>query len=158
MKKFPALFLQIVIVLIGIGAAALLLLEPRTEGVNAHATTFEIYSDPFILLVYAGSVPFFVGLYQTVRLLRHLGQGQAFSPLAVRNLKLIKYCAMAIIAFVVVEEIVIMLNHGEDDAAGGVFMGVIITFGSVVVAAVATVFERTLQSAVDIKSENDLTV
>ena len=51
-----------------------------------------------------------------------------------------------------------MLNHGNDDAAGGVFMGVLITFGSVVVATAATVFEKLLQNAVDIKSENDLTV
>ena len=75
-----------------------------------------------------------------------------------RALRTIKYCALAIIGFVVVEEIFIMLNHGNDDAAGGVFMGVLITFGSVVVATVAAVFQRILQNAVDIKSENDLTV
>jgi hypothetical protein len=46
----------------------------------------------------------------------------------------------------------------SDDAAGGVFMGVLITFGSIVIATAAAVFERILQNAVDIKSENDLTV
>src|SRR2546421_8725989 len=30
----------------------------------------------------------------------------------------IKYCAIAIIGFVVVDEIIIMLNHGNDDPAG----------------------------------------
>jgi biopolymer transport protein ExbB/TolQ len=45
-----------------------------------------------------------------------------------------------------------------DDIAGGVAMGLVITFVSIVVATVAAVFERLLQSAVDIKSENDLTV
>ena len=64
----------------------------------------------------------------------------------------------ATIGFVVVEEIFIILNHGNDDAAGGVFMGVLITFISIVFAAAAAMFERILQNAVDIKSENDLTV
>jgi hypothetical protein len=70
----------------------------------------------------------------------------------------IKRCAITIIGFVAVEEIFIMLNHGDDDAAGGVFMGALITFGSAVIATAAAMFERVLQNAVDIKSENDLTV
>jgi hypothetical protein len=45
----------------------------------------------------------------------------------------------------------------SDSRAGGVFIGILITFGSVVIAAVAAMFERVLQNAVDMKSENDLT-
>jgi len=39
-----------------------------------------------------------------------------------------------------------------------VFMRILITFVSIVIATSAAVFERILQNAVDIKSENDLTV
>ena len=159
MKRSSTIFLQIVIVLIGIGALALLLWEPQIEGVNAHATNFEIYfKDPFLALVYIGSIPFFVALYQAFKVLGYAGQNKIFSQAAVKALRTIKYCAISIIGFVVVEEIFIMLNHGSDDAAGGVFMGVLITFGSIVIATAAAMFERILQNAVDIKSENDLTV
>lgn len=159
MKKSSTIFLQAVIVLIGIGALALLLWEPQIEGVNADATNFEIYfKDPFLALVYAGSIPFFIALYQAFNVLGHAGQNKIFSPEAVKALRTIKYCAIAIIGFVAVEEIFIMLNHGSDDVAGGVFMGILITFGSIVIAAAAAVFERILQNAVDIKSENALTV
>ena len=158
MKRSSTIFLQVVIVALGIGALALLLWEPHIEGVNAHATFFEVYLDPFIALVYLGSVPFFVGLYQAFKVLGYAGQNKIFSPEAVKALRTIKYCALTIIGFVVVEEIFIMLNHGSDDAAGGVMMGVFITFGSVVIATAAAMFERILQNAVDIKSENDLTV
>lgn len=48
--------------------------------------------------------------------------------------------------------------RGEDDIAGGVMMGVFIILVSAVIATAAAVFERILQNAVDIKSENDLTV
>ena len=62
MKRSSTIFLQIVIVLIGIGAVALLLWEPQIEGRNAHATLFEIYfKDPFLAYAYIGSIPFFVG-------------------------------------------------------------------------------------------------
>ena len=159
MKRSSTIFLQIVIVLIGIGALALMLWEPQIEGVNAHATNFEIYfKDPFLALVYIGSIPFFVALYQAFKVLGYAGQNKIFSQAAVKALRIIKYCALATIGFVVVEEIFIMLNHGSDDAAGGVFMGVLITFGSIVIATAAAMFERILQNAVDIKSENDLTV
>ena len=159
MKRSSTLFLQIVIVLIGIGALALLLWEPRIEGRNAHATNFEIYfKDPFLALVYIGSIPFFVALYQAFKVLGYAGQNKIFSQAAVKALGTIKHCALAIIGFVVVEEIIIMLTHGSDDAAGGVFVGVLITFLSIVITTAAAMFERILQNAVDIKSENDLTV
>ena len=57
----PTISLQAVIVLIGVGALALILWEPQIEGRNAHATQFEIYfKDPFLAFAYLGSVPFFV--------------------------------------------------------------------------------------------------
>src|SRR5687767_1132047 len=133
MKRSSTIFLQIVIVFIGIGALALLLWEPRLEGRNAHATNFEIYfKDPFLALVYIGSIPFFVALYQAIKVLGYAGQNMVFSPAAVKALRTIKYCALAIIGFVVVEEIIIMLTHGNDDAAGAVFVGALITFFSIV--------------------------
>ena len=159
MQRSSTIFLQIVIVLIGIGALALLLWEPHLEGRNAHATLFQIYfNDPFLTLVYAGSIPFFIALYQAFKVLGYAGQNKVFSPEAVEALRTIKYCAVTIIGFVVVEELFIILNHGSDDPTGGVFMGILITFGSTVVAVAAAMFERILQNAVDIKSENDLTV
>ena len=46
----------------------------------------------------------------------------------------------------------------KEDRAGGVFIGILIAFGSVVAAAAAATFERDLQNGVDLKSENELTV
>lgn len=160
MKKSSIVFLQVVVVLIGIGAAALLLWEPHVEGVNANATTLaQIYfDDPFLMLVYVGSIAFFIGLYKAFKVLGYAGKNKIFTQDAVNALRAIRNSAIIIIGFVVVEEIFIMLNHGNDDAAGGVFMGVIITFGSVVVAVAAAMFARILQKAVDMKSEHDLTV
>ena len=161
MKRSSIIFLQIVIVLIGLAALALLLWEPQVEGVNKNRTNFQIYfQDPFLALVYAGSIPFFIALYQAIRALGYVGRNQVFSPEVVKALRIIKYCALAIIGFVVVEEIWIMLmnNRDNDNPGAPIFMGILIIFPSIVVATVAAMFERILQNAVDMKSENELTV
>jgi DUF2975 family protein len=158
MKRSSTIFLQIVLVLIGIGALALMLWEPHIEGRNAHATLFQIYfNDPFLAYAYIASIPFFVALFQAFKVLGYSGQNKTFSQAAVKALRIIKYCAMSIIGFVAVGEIFIMLGN-SDDRSGGFFMGILITFGSIVIATAAAMFERILQNAVDIKSENDLTV
>src|SRR5687767_15278674 len=96
LRRSSTAFLQTVIVLIGIGALALLLWEPHLEGRNANATPFEIYfKDPFLALVYIGSIPFFVALYQAFKVLGYVGQNKAFSPEVVKALRTIKYCALA---------------------------------------------------------------
>jgi len=161
MKRSSIIFLQIVIVLLGVASLALLLWEPQVEGVNKNRTNFEIYfQDPFLALVYAGSIPFFMALYQAIRALGYVGRNQVFSPEVVKALRTIKYCALAIIGFVVVEEIwILLMNDRDSDNPGApIFMGLLIVFPSIVVATTAAVFERILQNAVDLKSENDLTV
>ena len=158
MNRGSILFLKAVLVLIGIGALALMLWEPHIEGRNAHATLFEIYfKDLFLAYAYIASISFFVALYQAFKVLGYVGQNQVFSPAAVRALRTIKYCAMAIIGFVMIGEILIILSN-SDDRAGGIFMGILIAFPSMVIATAMAVVERVLQNAVDIKSENDLTV
>ena len=158
MNRGSILFLKAVLVLVGIGALALMLWEPHIEGRNAHATLFEIYfNDPFLAYAYIASIPFFAALYHAFKVLGYVGQNIVFSSVAVRSLRTMKYCAMAIIGFVAVGEVFILMSE-SDDRAGGVFMGILITFPAVVIATAMAVLERVLQNAVDIKSENDLTV
>src|SRR6266576_5878891 len=95
MKKSSTIFLQVVIVLIGIGALALMLWEPHIEGRNVHATLFAIYfKDPSLAYAYIASIPFFAALYQAFKVLRYAGQNQIFSQAAVKALRTIKLCAI----------------------------------------------------------------
>jgi len=160
MKRSSTIFLQVVIVLIGIGALAFMLWEPHLEGRNVDATVFEIYfKDPFLAYAYTGSIAFFAALYQAFKLLGHIGRNEVFSHRSVRALRIIKYCAMILVAFIVgAEGYFFIVQRGKDDIAGGVMMGLFLIFVSAIVATAAAVFKRLLQSAVDMKSENDLTV
>ena len=158
MKKSSTIFLQVVIVLIGIGALALMLRFPLTEGRAVNLDLFSIYADPFIVYMYLASIAFFVALYQAFKLLGLIGQNKVFSLNSVKALRNIKYCAIILSASIVMAMLFIMMSHGDDDAAGAIAMGIVTTFVSIVIATAAAVFERTLQNAVDLKSENDLTV
>ena len=158
MKRGSILFLRAVILLVGVGVLAGLLWEPQVEGRNANADLATIYfRDPFLAYAYVGSLPFFFGLYQAFKFLGYVGQGQAFSPAAVRALRHIKYCALAVIGFIIGGEVYILLGV-SDDRAGGVAMGIAATFACLVTVTAAAVLERLLRNAVDLKSENDLTV
>ena len=159
-KRGSTIFLQIVVVLIGIGVLALMLWEPHLEGRNAHATVFEIYfNDPFLAYAYLASIAFFVALSRAFTVLGYVRQNKIFSLDSVRAVRTIKYCAMALVAMIGAAVAYISIAmRGKDDPAGGVAMGVAMIFISVVVANAAAVFEKLLQDAVDMKSEKDLNV
>ncbi len=161
MKKGSIIFLQVVIVLVGIGVLALMLWEPHLEGRNVHATLFEIYfQDPFLAYAYIASIPFFVALYRAIKLLGYVRHDKTFSQAAVDELRIIKYCAFITAGAIVAADVYLMIaaRSNNEDPAGAVMLGLIATFASIIIGTAAAVFERVLQNAVDIKSENDLTV
>ena len=161
MKKSSTIFLQVVIVLIGIVALAIMIRFPLTEGRAVNLDLFSIYSDPFIMYGYVASIAFFVALYQAFKLLGYIGQNKVFSLSSVKALRTIKYCAIVLSFLIVIAAIYIRVSfngNADDDPAGFIAVSIVATFISIVIATAAAVFERTLQSAVDIKSENDLTV
>jgi hypothetical protein len=154
MKQRSRLFLQGVLVLIGIATLALMIRLPLTEGRAVNLDLFSIYADPFILYIYAASTPFFMALYKTFKLLGYIGQNRAFSLNSVKSLKSIKQCAIALSIFIVMAGIYIRIFHAkEDDPAGFLALCFLITFGSLVVATIAGVFEKILQNGIDLKSE-----
>ena len=152
MKRISTAFLQTVIVLIGIVALIILIWFPLTEGRATHLDLFS--TDPFILYGYGASMAFFVALYNAFRLLGYIGQNKVFSTNSVKNLKNIKHCAILLSILIVVAGLFIRLTHNtEDDPAGFLAICIVTTF-----VAIVAVFEKLLQNAIDMKSENDLTV
>jgi hypothetical protein len=159
MKRTSIMFLQAVVVVIGILALVVLIRLPLTEGRATNLDLFGIYSDPFILYGYAASIVFFVALYKAFKLLGYIGQNKVFSSSSVKTLKSIKYCAIVLSIFIVSAGLYIRLFHNkEDDPAGFLALCILTTFVSIVVATAAAIFEKILQNALDMKRENDLTI
>ncbi|WP_316736615.1 DUF2975 domain-containing protein [Pedobacter aquatilis] len=159
MKRASTIFLQAVVVLIALVALTILIRVPLTEGRATNLDLVSIYADPFILYGYAASIAFFIALYKAFRLLGYIGQNKVFSAEAVKSLKGIKYCAIALSIMIIGAGLFIKFNHHQDDdPAGFIAMCIMTTFVSIVVATAAAIFEKVLQNAIDMKSENDLTI
>jgi hypothetical protein len=60
--------------------------------------------------------------------------------------------------FIVMGILYIRLFVKGDDSAGVTALGMFTIFASIVIATATAIFQRLLQNAVNIKSENDLTV
>jgi putative exporter of polyketide antibiotics len=153
MQKGSIMFLKLVIALIGIVVLALI-----------GAVTITVVSDrgglflPILIIMYATAVPFFVALYQAFKLLGFIDTDNTFSESSVVALKKIKYCAIVVSVLYAVGMPLLVYVADKDDAPGVVGFGVVIVFSSIVTATFAAVLQKLVQSAVDIKSENDLTV
>ena len=159
MKRVSIIFLQAVIVLIGIVVLAMMIRLPLIEGRAANLDLFSIYFDPLIIYVYLGSILFFIALYKAFKLLGYIGQNKVFSSNAVNTLKSIKYCALVLSILIVLAGVFIRIFHSkEDDPAGFIGMCIVTTFVCIVIATAAAIFEKLLQNAIDMKSENDLTI
>lgn len=160
MKRGTTLFLKIAVFLIGTPVLAVCIFGLSRFDPNSPYWQLPELSNlqyPILIGMYAGMIPFFFALYQTLKLLRYIDKNEAFSELSVRALRNIKYCAFTIIILYVLEMPFLYLLTKADDAPG-ILIGMVVIFASMVIAVFAAVLQRLLQTAITIKSENDLTV
>jgi hypothetical protein len=122
LERGSTLFLKIVILFIAFGALAGLVRFPQLEGRATNLDLISVYKDPFIIYLYIASIPFFVALFQAFKL-GYVDKNKIFSQAAVKAVRNIKYCATAIVAFIVAAEAYLFTaQRGKDDIAGGVAM------------------------------------
>ncbi|OQR57124.1 DUF2975 domain-containing protein [Bacillus sp. CDB3] len=160
MKQGSTLFLKTAIILISIPVLALcIFLVPNIGNYVAELYPDIAYIKYLVLLnLYATVVPFYFALYQAFKLVSYIDKGNAFSKLSVRALKKIKQCAVTISILYVVGTPLFYLVAERDDAPGIIILGMLLIFASMVIAVFAAVLQSLLKNAIDIKSENDLTV
>src|SRR5687767_14349441 len=101
MNRSSTMFLKVVILLIAIAVLTALIWFPQTEGRAVNLDLISIYSDPFIIYIYLGSIPFFIGLYQAFKLLNFIDAKKAKSLGAVNTLKNMQFTALSLIGFIV---------------------------------------------------------
>ena len=158
MKRGSTFFLKVIILLIGAGALTGMLWFPQAEGRAAGLDLLSIYLDPFILYMYIAAIPFFVGLHQAFKLLSLIDANKAFSQGAVNTLKNMKFASLSLIGFIAGAVLFIRFFANGDDPAGPTALGIYLAVAFGVIATAASIFQKLFQNAVDMKSENDLTV
>ncbi|MDQ0230175.1 DUF2975 domain-containing protein [Metabacillus malikii] len=158
MKLGSTLFLKIAVILIGSPVLAITVFGIYWLANNPANPDYAHILYPIVIGIFASVVPFFAALYQAFKLLNYIDKSMAFSEHSVKALKNIKFCAMIISFLYVVVLPFIFLVAELDDAPGLIIIGLVPIFASIVIAVFAAVLQKLLQEAINIKSENDLTV
>jgi hypothetical protein len=158
MKQGTTLFLKIAVFIIGTPVLALCIFGLPWLANNPVNPDYAHILYPILIIMYVSVIPFFVALYQAFKLLNYIDKNKAFSELSVKALKNIKYCAITISGLYVVGMPFFYILAELDDAPGVILIGMLFIFASMVIAVFAAVLQRLLQEAIDIKSENDLTI
>lgn len=163
MNRGSTLFLKVAVIFIGIPVLALCIFvllqiamiafEEFKKGAQLAYIVFGI-----LLVMYVSAIPFYFALYQALKLLGYIDKNQAFSLVSVTALKKIKQCAITISVLYVVALPLIYIIAEWDDAPGLIIIGMVMVGAPFVIAVFAAVLQRLLKEAIDIKSENDLTV
>ena len=153
MKQGSTLFLRTVIYLIGLAVLGICIIIAGVS-ISGNAGMYL----PVVLIAGVAAIPFLYALYQGVLLLRYIDKNTAFSEMSVKGIRNIKYCAFTISVLYAAGMPYIVYVADKDDAPGVVMLGLVFIFAPLVTGVFAAVLEKLLHNALEIKSENDLTV
>lgn len=159
MREVTTLLLKIAVFILGLLVLALcIFLVPHIANFASKQYPNIAPMKYFVFIVmYGAAMPFYFALYQAFNLLRYIDENTAFSDLSVMALKNIKYCAITISGLYILGLPLFHLIGKKVDPPIGL-IGLIIIFASLVIVVFSAILQRLLQEAINIKSENDLTV
>ncbi len=161
MKHISTLFLKAVLVVIAVAVVVIaVLLFPHVwpGEMGREIPEFKEALYPGVIGIYFTIIPFLFALSQAFRLLHNIDRNNAFSESSVKALNLIKYSAIAMSIGYLAAQPLIFIFAELDDAPGVILIGWAITAAPLVVATFAAVLQKLVRSAIDLKTENDLTV
>ncbi|MDO8576668.1 MAG: DUF2975 domain-containing protein [bacterium] len=153
MKQGSTLFLRSVIYLIGLAVLTLCVIIGGVS-ISGNAGMYL----PVLICMFIAAIPFFFALHQSLLLLSYIDSNTAFSDLSVKAIQNIKYSAFTISVLYSAAMPLIIMVAEKDDAPGAVLIGLVFIFAPLITGVFAAVLQKLLQNAIDIKSENDLTV
>lgn len=161
MKHVSTLFLKTVLVAIAVAViviATALLPHVWPGSINPVYTTFMNAAYPGVFGIYATIIPFLFALFQAFKLLRNIDRNDAFSESSVKALDAIKFSAIAMTLLYALAQPMIFIFAQIDDAPGLILVAWAITCAPLIVATFAAVLRKLVRSAIDLKTENELTV
>lgn len=160
MKQASTVFLRIAI--IGMAGAVLalctLLLPQLWNEIDQAFPSYATVVYIVFIAMYVAAIPYFIGLIYAWRLLTLIDKGLAFSLASAKTIRAVTVCA-GIISAVYIASLPFFYQWADkDDAPGLVIIGMVLAGMPMVIAVCAALLGRLVREAVEIKSENDLTV
>lgn len=117
---------------------------------------------PYFLGAWILSIPVFIALYETHKLLGYIDENKAFSALSIQALQRIKACAFLFSGMIILAAITTVIAariaYPQEDTPPIMMIGSILAFTSLIIAIFVAVLQRLLREAIHMKTENELTV
>ncbi|NQD64834.1 DUF2975 domain-containing protein [Bacillus haikouensis] len=158
MKQITIVFLKSAIIILGLVVLCISIFGlPKIAAFPAEANPEYAYLKwPVMLGLYITEIPFYLALYQSFKLVGFINQRIVFSEEVVRNLKLIKLNAWSITLLYSAGAILLLTQNALHP--GIAIAGIVIIFASVTISVFVSVLLEVLNHALELKSENNLTV
>lgn len=159
MKKGSTLFLRGAIGIMGLAVLALcIFVAPIISKEVSGFLIIPIAYFPILIGLYITALFFYAALYQSLKLLSLIDKNKAFGEESVACLRYIKYCGAGIAIMYLAAYPLIFMIADKDDAPGMILMWGVISMAPVVIAVFASLLQKLLRNAIDVKLENDLTI
>ena len=160
MKQVSTLFLKATLFVMGglVLAFCIFAIPAIGNGVGVEWPRLAYLKYPILIGGYVSAIPFFVALYQAFQLLNYIDRSVAFSELSVKALRYIKYCGVAMCGIYLAGMPIAFQIAQADDAPGLIILAMLLAAAPVVIAVFAAILQKLTQHALDIQSENELTV
>lgn len=117
---------------------------------------------PYLIGAWVLSIPIFIALHQTLKIIKYIDENRAFSNLSIIAVKNIKYCSIIFNILFIIGVIVTIIHDrnlvADEDITPIITIGFIFSFASSVMTTFMAVLQKFLQDAINIKFENDMTV
>ena len=169
MFKKSTFFMRVIIILLGaVVLVPSILFFPQVAimlrfalaGISTKGDfAFEVIYFLLYAAIYVALIPFCMALYQTLKLLGYIDEKETFSEKTVKALKVIRNCAIAILVIFIVGAMPIICYFAVYDGIPiTIFFWSAFALIPLAIAIFASMLMNLIQEAIDIKSENDLTI
>lgn len=112
-----------------------------------------------VIAMYAVTVPYFLVLWQSWKLLVFIDQNKGFSEYSIKAFRAIKIASLIGGLILMIGFVPLLYPIAEaEDAPGLLVYGFLFACIPFVVSVFASLLEKLFQNALDMKSENDLTI
>lgn len=156
MKKINSHVLKAVILIVGnIIFSLCVFVLPQLASETARMYPEVAYLQyPILIGIYSTAIPFFIALFQTMKIIYHVDKDNVFANVTVQALAIIKSCALSIIVLYLAGMIVLILANALHP--GILLLGITILIISIMVVSGSSMLKQLLQKSIVMKQEIDI--
>ena len=154
MIKINSHILKAVIVTIGIliFSLCIFVLPPLASQTARTYPEVAYLQYPVLLGLYSTAIPFFIALFQSLKIIYYADRGHVFTNATVKALTIIKSCAQLIIVLYLAGLIILVLANALHP--GVLLLGIVILIMTIMVVTGSSLMQQLLQQTIVMKQDN----